>query len=50
VNISNNVVTGNLTPFACMGGVVASDGSNLRLSNSGGAVPACVPNGTINKN
>ncbi len=50
VNISNNVVTGNLTPFACFGGILASDGSNPRLANSGGAVPACVPNSTINKN
>lgn len=49
VNISNNVVTANLSPFVCSGGILASDGTNLRLANAGGAVPACAPNATINK-
>lgn len=49
VNISNNGVNGNLSGFVCAGGIVASDGSNRKSNNTGGAAVPCAPNGTITK-
>jgi hypothetical protein len=47
VNISNNGVNGNLSGFVCAGGIVASDGTNRKSNNTGGAAIPCSPNGTI---
>jgi hypothetical protein len=47
VNISNNDVYSNLNGFACAGGIVASNGTNRKGANTGGAGPVCSPNGTI---
>ena len=49
VNISNNGVNGNLSGFVCAGGIVASDGTNRKSNNTGGAAVPCAPNGTITK-
>jgi hypothetical protein len=49
VNISNNGVNGNLNGFVCNGGIIASDGSNRKSNNTGGAATPCNPNGTITK-
>ncbi|HYW06496.1 MAG TPA: hypothetical protein VE913_06050 [Longimicrobium sp.] len=49
VNISNNGVNGNLTGFVCAGGILASDGSNRKSVNTGGAATPCSPNATITK-
>jgi hypothetical protein len=49
VRITNNDVYGNQTDFVCGGGTVASDGSNRKGSNSGGAATPCAPNGVVTK-
>jgi hypothetical protein len=49
INISNNGVNGNLSGFVCAGGIVASDGTNRKSNNVGGAAVPCNPNGTITK-
>ena len=49
VRISNNDVYGNLNGFVCAGGIIASDGTNRKGSNTGGPAVPCAPNGTITK-
>jgi hypothetical protein len=49
VQISNNGVNGNLSGFVCAGGIIASDGTNRKANNTGGAAVPCAPNGTITK-
>ncbi|HEV7589611.1 MAG TPA: hypothetical protein VGO40_15960, partial [Longimicrobium sp.] len=49
VRISNNDVYTNLNGFVCAGGIVASDGTNRKGSNTGGPATPCAPNGTITK-
>jgi hypothetical protein len=47
VRLSDNAVYGNLTGFGCGGGLLFSSGDNRKGNNSGGANPACAPNGPI---
>ena len=49
IRISNNNVYNNLNGFVCAGGVIASDGTNRKGGNTGGASTPCVPNGTITR-
>lgn len=49
VRISNNDVYSNLNGFVCAGGIVASDGTNRKGSNTGGPATPCAPNGAITK-
>ena len=49
VRISNNDVYANLNGFVCAGGIIASDGTNRKGSNTGGPATPCAPNGTITK-
>ncbi|HEU0080200.1 MAG TPA: hypothetical protein VFQ76_21315 [Longimicrobiaceae bacterium] len=49
VRISNNDVYANLNGFVCAGGIVASDGTNRKGSNTGGPATPCSPNGAITK-
>ena len=49
MRLSNNDVYGNLTGFACNGGVLATAGNNRKGSNVGGSVPPCSPTATISQ-
>ena len=49
IRLSNNDVYGNLTGFGCGGGVLVSDGTNRKGSNTGGTVATCSPSAAITK-
>lgn len=48
VRLSNNEIFNNLTGLGCGGGTLASAENNRKAGNSGGTVPACSPNATVN--
>jgi hypothetical protein len=47
VRLSNSSLYDNLTGFGCGGGILATANNNRKGNNTGGIVPACVPNAAV---